>query len=96
MSLINKIENLQKKPESIRRRILFVSIIAIMFVIIVVWIFTLNLSLSNNEKNETSYTPFKVFGGLVKDAYNVSLGSIKEAVDQLKKQFENNGNGPEE
>jgi hypothetical protein len=92
MSLINKIENLQKKPESIRRRILFVSVIAIMFVVVVVWIFTLNLSLNSSEKSETSYTPFKVFGGLVKDAYNVSFGSIKEAVNQLKKQFEN---GPE-
>ena len=92
MSLINKIENLQKKPESIRRRILFVSIIAIMFVIVVVWIFTLNLSLKNGEKSETSYTPFKVFEGLVKDAYNVSFGSVKEAVNQLKTQFQNGGN----
>lgn len=87
MSLINKIENLQKKPESIRRRILFVSIIAIMFVIVVVWIFTLNLSLKSSEKSETSYTPFKVFGGLVKDVYNVSFGSIKEAINQWKRKI---------
>ncbi len=86
---MSKIENLQKKPESIRRRILFMSIIAIMFLVVVVWIFTLNFSLKSSEKSETSYTPFKVFGGLVKDAYNVSFGSIKEAVGQLKKQFEN-------
>ncbi|MCX6731647.1 MAG: hypothetical protein NTX55_01525 [Candidatus Parcubacteria bacterium] len=86
---MNKIENLQKKPESIRRRILFVSVIAIMFVIVVVWIFTLNLSMKSSEKNETSYTPFKIFGGLVKDAYNVSFGGVKEAVNQLKTQFQN-------
>ena len=85
---MNKIENLQKKPESIRRRILFVSVITVMFVIVVVWIFTLNLSLKSSEKNETSYTPFKVFGGLVKDAYNVSVGSIKQAIDQLKNGIE--------
>jgi len=92
MSLINKIEDLQKKPESIRRRILFMSVIAVMFLVVVVWIFTLNLSLKSSEKSETSFTPFKVFGGLVKDAYNVSVGSIKDAADQMKKQFENNGN----
>ncbi len=91
MSLINKIENLQKKPESIRRRILFVSVIAIMFVIVVAWIFTLNLSLKDNKKSETSFTPFKVFGDLVKEAYNFSFGSIKEAADQLKTQFQNGG-----
>ena len=92
MSLINKIEDLQKKPESIRRRILFMSVIAVMFLVVVVWIFTLNLSLKSSEKSETSFTPFKVFGGLVKDAYNVSVGSIKDAADQMKKEFENNGN----
>jgi len=66
-----------------------------MFVIVVVWIFTLNLSLKSSEKSETSYTPFKVFGGLVKDAYNISSGSIKSAIDQLQKQF-NNDNGSTE
>ena len=89
MSLIEKIENLQKKPESIRRRILFASVIVLMFVIVIVWIFTLNLFSKNKEKAETNHTPFNVFGGLIKDVYDVSLGSIKEAVEQLKNQFEN-------
>lgn len=83
MSLMNKIENLQKKPEAIRRRILAASMIAIMFVVVVVWIFSLNLSLEEEKKNETSFTPFKIFGGLVKDAYDVSVGSIRSAVYNL-------------
>lgn len=62
-----------------------------MFVIVVVWIFTLNLSLKDSKKNETSYTPFKVFEELVKDAYSISFGSIKEAANQLKTQFQNGG-----
>jgi len=85
MWLIDKIESLQKKPESIRRRILFVSMVVIMFVIVAVWIFSLSFSLKSKEKSETSFTPFKIFGGLVKDAYNVSLGGVKSAVDQIWK-----------
>jgi hypothetical protein len=60
-----------------------------MFVIVVIWIFTLNLSMKGGEKSETSYTPFKIFGGLVKDAYNVSFGGVKGAVDQFKNQLNN-------
>jgi hypothetical protein len=88
MSLINKIENLQKKPEAIRRRILVASVIAIMFLVVVVWIFSLNLSLEKEQKNETSFTPFKIFGGLVKDAYDVSAGSVKSAIDNLWTQIQ--------
>jgi len=88
MSLMNKIENLQKKPEAIRRRVLFVSVVAIMFMVVVIWIFSLNFSLKSQEKNETSFTPFKVLGGLVKDAYDVSAGSVKDAVGNLWNQIQ--------
>ena len=70
MSLMNKIEDLQKKPEAIRRRILVVSIIALMFAVVVIWIFSLNFSLNSGQKNETSFTPFKIVGGLVGDVYD--------------------------
>jgi preprotein translocase subunit SecF len=80
MSLMNKIENLQKKPEAIRRRILVVSIVAVMFLVVVIWIFSLNFSLGSDEKNETSFTPFKIVGGLVGDVY--------DAFDNLWSQFQ--------
>lgn len=88
MSLIDKIENLQKKPESIRRRILFFSITTIMFIIIAVWIFSFNLSSKNEKKEEAGSSPFGVIGGLLKDTYDMSVGSIKEGLNQLRQQFE--------
>ena len=85
---MNKIENLQKKPEAIRRRILFVSVIAIMFLVIVVWIFTLNLSLKNNaQETGSAFAPFNIFVGMFKDAYNVSVENIRTAVDKIKNGF---------
>jgi hypothetical protein len=91
MSLINKIENLQKKPEAIRRRVLAVSVAAIMFIIVVVWIFTLNLSKKNSEQEQISseFTPFGVFRSIIKDAYSISVGSVRDAFGQLKNQFDN-------
>lgn len=48
MSLIDKIENIQQKPESVRYRILIVSVVLIMSLIIGLW-----LTLPDKQKLES-------------------------------------------
>lgn len=74
MSLITKIENLQKKPETVRRRVLFVTLAIIMFTVIVIWVSTLKISSRAEENKQTNYAPFDVFKNLLKDSFNVITG----------------------
>lgn len=74
MSLITKIENLQKKPETVRRRVLFVTLAIIMFTVIVIWVSTLNISSKTEENKQTNYAPFDVFKNLIKDSFSVITG----------------------
>lgn len=70
MSLMNKIEDLQRRPESVRRRVLFVSLAVIMFVVIAVWVSTLKVTLGaslNAEKAQSVYTPFGAIADVFKD-----------------------------
>lgn len=91
MSFLDKIENLQKKPESIRRRVLFFSVATIMFIVIISWVFTLKFSFRDNKQEEFNSTPFWVLGSLLEDTYDMSVGSVKQGFDQLKKQFNYGG-----
>jgi hypothetical protein len=74
MSLITKIENLQKKPESVRRRILFISMMIIMFAVIVIWISTFKIALKTEKDAQNNYAPLAVFKNLIKDSFNVITG----------------------
>jgi len=74
MSLITKIENLQKKPETVRRKVLFVTLAIIMFTVIVIWVSTLKISLKTEENKQTNYAPLDVFKNLLKDSFNVITG----------------------
>lgn len=74
MSLIKKIENLQKKPETVRRRILFITLAVIMFTVIVIWVSTFKISLRTEENKQTNYAPFDVFKNLLKDSFSVITG----------------------
>ncbi len=74
MSLITKIENLQKKPETVRRRVLFMTLAIIMFTVIVIWVSTLNISSKTEENKQTNYAPFDVFKNLIKDSFSAITG----------------------
>jgi len=92
MSFVDKIENLQKKPEVIRRRVLFFTVAAVMFIIISLWIVTLKYSPKNSENQDNaSVSPFNVLSGLFKETYQMSAGSVKTGFDKLKEQFKNAG-----
>lgn len=84
MSLMDKIEDLQKKPEPVRKKILFFSMAVIIFIIIVVWISIFKISLKTKEQNQADYAPLKVFKNLVKDGFDVSAAGIKEVIDKVK------------
>lgn len=89
MSLIDKIENLQKKPEPYKRKILFASMLAFMFLVVFIWFTTFNFSLSNGNDIEITkaYTPFQVLKndlGSIKDNLKSSAGNIKNLFNQLK------------
>ena len=87
MSLVDKIENLQKKPESVRRRVLFFSVMVTMFLIITIWVSTLKISSKDDQKVEASYTPVDIFNNLVKDSLSVPVAGVKEAFGQFKKAY---------
>jgi hypothetical protein len=88
MSLLEKIENLQKKPEAIRRRILFCSVATIMFIIISIWVITLKYSTPTSEEDkDANIGPFRVLGELFKETVDVSVSGVKSGFDQVKRQF---------
>jgi len=84
MSILDKIENLQKKPEPVRKKILFVSMAMIFFIIIVVWISIFKISLRPKEQNQADFTPFRVFKNLVKEGFDASATGIKEVMEKIK------------
>lgn len=70
MSLMDKIENIQKKPDYIKKRILFAVLAIIMFVIIAAWISTLNITMGvgeSREKQDSFASPFAVIKDLARD-----------------------------
>ena len=71
---MDKIENIQKKPDYIKKRILFAVVAVIMFVIIAVWVSTLNISMGveeSREKKEAFASPFAVIKDIVKDSFKL-------------------------
>lgn len=77
---MDKIENLQKKPESYRRKVLFFSLIVIMAAIISIWIFTLSLSSLEEKSQATGSSPVEVLG---EDLDNLK-NTIKNSFNQIK------------
>ena len=68
---MDKIENIQKKPDYIKKRILFAVVAIIMFVIIAVWVSTLNVTIGveeSREKKESFASPFAVIKDIVRDS----------------------------
>lgn len=61
MGILDKIENLQKKPESYRKKILYSSLFLIMSLIILIWLSGLNFSITKEEKQQiVDASPAKV------------------------------------
>ena len=68
---MDKIENIQKKPDYIKKRILFAAVAIIMFVIIAVWASTLNITIGveeSREKQESFASPFAIIRDIAKDS----------------------------
>jgi hypothetical protein len=49
MGFLDKIENLQKKPESYRQKVLIISMVVFMAIIVFFWFFTIDLSFEEKE-----------------------------------------------
>jgi len=59
--MLDYIENLRKKPEATRRRVLYISVAAIMTVIISIWALTLPMRFSADaQPAENEPSPFMV------------------------------------
>lgn len=86
MSLITKLENLQKKPEILKKRLLIISMAVFMFIVVVIWVTTFKFSLEKDKKLETASTPFAIFRNLAKDGLRFPKVGVEKGVD-LVKQF---------
>lgn len=85
MSFVDNIEKLHKKPDHIKRRILFIGVFVMMFVIVSVWISTLKVTLGDKNKKENNISsPLSVFFGIIKDSVNVGVKGIKDSVGGIK------------
>jgi len=68
MDIFAFIERLQKKPESVRRKILLATVLSIMIIIIAVWFTTVRLDFQNKEiKNAAG--PFDFIKEDIRDFY---------------------------
>ncbi len=72
MSILERIENLQKKPESYRRKVLIAIMVIVVPVILSIWVFTLDLpSSNNNERKVEVQAPFALVSESFTDTYSV-------------------------
>lgn len=74
MNFLEKIEEIQQKPVQVRKRILVVSVSAVMIIIVGAWLAITSRSLAVNtspkdlDKNQNSaMTPFSLLGNQFKD-----------------------------
>lgn len=81
MSLLDKIEELQKRPESHRRKILIAIMVVIMPVILSIWFFTLDLpSTQDDEKKVEVEAPI----ALVFDGFTETYSVFKDKLLNLR------------
>lgn len=76
MNIFEKMENLQQKPEYVKKRILAVSVTIIMAIIIALWINDLKYSFKKEEKEKTP-GPFSVFREAVLNSIETLKAEIK-------------------
>jgi len=90
MSLLNKLETIQKKPERIKRRILFFSLFMLMFIITAVWVSTLKVTLGSKEdsaKKTSISSPFSVFKDIIGDSVGMGVDGVKDSLGKLKQSY---------
>lgn len=89
MSLLNKLETIQKKPERIKRRILFVSLFVLMFIVTAVWVSTLKVTLGNGGgvKEAAISSPFSVFKDIIGDSVSIGFSGVKNSFNKLKQNY---------
>ena len=87
MSLIETIENVHKKPEYLRRRVLYVSMFVIMFIVIAVWASTLRITLGETKGEEVAASPFTVFKDMAKESYGMLEGAFEQGFSKLEKAY---------
>lgn len=87
MSLMDKIENLRKKPEVVRYKVLIISLVIIMSIVIFFWITLLKYSLKGSEVagKDDSLKPMKIISGMVNDF----IGTFKGNFSKMKENIEN-------
>lgn len=83
MSLIDKIENMQKKPDHIKRRVLFASVFIIMFIIAAAWISTLKVSLGEQAKEKSISSPFSVFKDMIGETVSKTSDGIADIMSNF-------------
>lgn len=90
MAFIDKIENIQRKPDHIKRWILFAGVFVIMFVIVSIWVSTLKVTLGENggEKKNIAGSPLSIFGDIIKDGVGAGVEAIYNPPTKSK---QNNG-----
>lgn len=85
MSLLDKIENLQKKPESYRRKILFVSVFLLMFAVVLFWM-SAPFDQWKEKEDDLSDSPAKILSKdavKMKEVFDSSVGQLKNMIESL-------------
>lgn len=92
MPIIDNIEKLHKKPDSVKRLILFAIVFIAMFIIVFVWISTLKVASGEREGKKDSQisSPISVFFGIVKESVNASVDGVANSIGKLKQDYEPN------
>lgn len=89
---IEHLEDLQKKPEAVRRTYAFVSVLVIMAVIVSVWFATFSLKGTESSvaiaagSSEDQPSPFTLLWNYSKDAFSQAKTAISQVKGNLGKQ----------
>lgn len=76
MSFLDKIEEMQKKPDHIKRRVVFAGVFIIMFLVIAAWVSTLKIKLGNEQGKTTLSSPFSVFKNIISETVEEGLSGL--------------------
>lgn len=70
--MLSDLEKIKKKPEHIRKRILYISVFSIMALILFIWMHALENrlhSVKEKSKKENSLSPFSAIGSFAKETF---------------------------
>lgn len=88
MSFIDNIEKLHKKPDHIKRRILFIGVFVMMFVIVSVWVSTLRMTFGGEKKKESQVSsPLAVFFGIIKEGVDAGVNGVADSIGKIKQDY---------